>query len=311
MKAVRLLKYGAPGVLSVEHIKIPVPRKYEVLVKNVFTSINPVDAAIRRGTFAFVTSWRKPYVLGCDFAGEVVKVGTGVQTITVGQRVFGCVSPLIGGTYAEYLCVPEKYVCILPSAIDLKTAACLATVGLTALSIVKRTKASASSRMLVNNSSGGVGTALLQIAKRRGIKTTAVTSFRNLELCARLGASNVIDYTKTNLTTLGYEFDSIVDLHGNRSMSNSMTLLNEHGILIQAVLPRVKLSELLITRFAKEKVVLLSIKRDRRLLDELVGLVGDGSLSATIDTIYPLDQIAEAHRLIETGHVKGKIVISI
>ena len=254
-------------------------------------------------------------ILGQEFAGEIEAVGKDVTRFKAGDPVFGFV---MFGAYAEYLCVPEdSAMAIKPDNLTYEKAASIPNGALTALPFL-RDKGSIQSgqRVLIYGASGSVGTAAVQLAKYFGAEVTGVCSTANLELVKSLGADEVVDYTKQDFSQNGKSYHIIFDTVGKRSFVDSKGSLTEEGIFLSTV-PTLGmiLHMLLSSKRGKRSGFLAAGLRPARGkvkdLDFLRGLIEAGQFKAVIDRVCPMEEIAEAHRYVETGRKKGNVVISV
>lgn len=322
MKAIVLDRYGGPEVLRYADVQRPVPGPGEILVRNHATVATPPDVAFRSANpfiVRFFTGLLRPKspIMGSTFAGEVAAIGAGVSRFGVGDRVFGA-SELEGGTYAQYLRLPEAgSVARRPESLDYETACALAEGFLTALPFLRDEAAlKAGQAILVNGASGSVGTVAVQLAKHMGAHVTGVCSTRNLELVAGLGADEVIDYEREDFTSRSAAWDVIFDAVGKSSFTRCRAPLKPGGVYMTTV-PGPGIMWHMLTKSRPEgKRALLATTGLRppaakqRDLELLVELTATGRLRAVIDRRYPLADMADAHRYVETGRKRGSVVIT-
>jgi NADPH:quinone reductase-like Zn-dependent oxidoreductase len=322
MRAVVYSEYGSPDVLRVREVEKPVPRDNEVLIKIHATTVTAGDwraltlkmpsgfGPVGRLVFG-VRGPRQP-VLGTELAGEIESVGKQVSRFKAGDQVFALPGAHMG-SHAEYRCMPEDgAIALKPSNLSYGEAAAMSFGGTTALDFFRRGNLRSGEKVLVNGASGGVGTAAVQLATHFGAEVTGVTSTANVELVRSLGAQHVIDYTHEDFTTNGETYDVIVDTAGTAPYSRSKNFLKRGGRLLLVL---GKLTDLLtaplISMTSDKKIVAGPAAGRADDLRSLAELAEAGEFAPVIDRVYPLEQIAEAHRYVDTGRKRGNVVISI
>ena len=312
MKAIFCTKYGQPEVLQLKEIEIPIPKDDEVLIKIYAASVTISDCIVRSGKVNILlwlpmrifVGFKKPRrsILGLELAGEVEAIGKNVKRFKKGDQVFAFTGNRFGA-YAEYTCLPEDGVhmpsdCIMalkPSNLTNEEAAASPTRGTLALHYLKNGNIQNGQKVLIYGASGGVGTFAVQIAKHFGAKVTGVCSTSNLELVKSLGADEVIDYSKEDLTKNSEHYDLIFDAVGKRKKSKfkllSKKALTPNGkyISVDDGTPKIGIESLI-------------------LLKDLIEL---GKVKPVIGRSYPLEQIVEAHKYVDSGHKKGNVTITI
>jgi NADPH:quinone reductase-like Zn-dependent oxidoreductase len=314
MKAVIFTQYGSPDVLQFNEVDKPTPGDNEVLIKVHAASANPLDWHTMRGTpflarLAFGLLKPRSPKLGADVAGHVEAVGKNVTQFRAGDEVFGDIH---AGGFAEYACASEELFALKPVNGSFEAAAAVPVAAFTALQGLRdKGQIRQGQRVLVNGASGGVGTFAVQIAKSYGTEVTGVCSTRNLDLVRSIGADHVIDYTREDFTRNGQQYDLIFDTVGNRSVSDLRRALHPNGIC--AVAGFTSLSRLFqIIVLGGKKIGLMetakAIQKDLIIIKELLEA---GKVVSVIDRTYPLSETAEAIRYLETGHARGKVVITV
>jgi NADPH:quinone reductase-like Zn-dependent oxidoreductase len=294
MKAVVLRRHGSVDGLELADIPKPIAGPDQVLVRVHATTVTRGDVALRKipGALARLSKLTRMTVLGHEFAGDVVAVGSGVTRFDVGDRVFGTTTGLPQGSHAEFVCVPETGIlATVPDGITLEQAAPIPVGGMTALYFLRRGDIADGKRVLVYGASGSVGTFGVQIAAHLGATVTGVCSGSNAELVRSLGAEAVIDYTTRDLAANDANYDVVFDAVGKAPATEVKRLLTPDGSSVSVRGTRM--------HERTEDLVFL-----RQMLEA-------GALRAVIDRRYPLDEIREAHRYVETGRKKGNVVISI
>ncbi len=324
MKAIRYCEYGSPDdVLKLEKIEKPVPKDEQILVRVRAVSLRFFDGGMLRGGVGrLIFGLRKPKNTcpGSDFSGTVEAVGRNVTEFKPGDEVFG----VRAGALAEYICVRRSGAVVSkPGNATFEQAASIPTA-LVALQGLRDTgQVKAGQKVLINGASGGVGTFAVQIAKAFGAEVTGVCSTRNLDMVRSIGADHVIDYTKEDFTKGDERYDVIYDLVSNRSFAERRRILKPGGICVLAgiggsgmheeTLSRVvgQFTTYLRSRFANEKFVNFGVDINSKDLGILRDLVESGRVVPALTKIYPLSETAAAYKYLETGHVQGKIAITI
>jgi NADPH:quinone reductase-like Zn-dependent oxidoreductase len=326
IKAYFYRDYGSPDVLRLEEIEKPVPADDQVLVRVRAASVNPLDWHYMEGTPYIVRLLEfgllKPKVprLGVDMAGQVEAVGKNVTQFKPGDEVFG----QRFGAFGEYVVVREDRALVLkPPGVTFEQAAALPVAAITALQGLRdKGKLKPGQKVLINGASGGVGTFAVQLAKTMGAEVTGVCSGRNVELVKSLGADHVIDYTKEDYTKNGQRYDVMLDNVANHSFSENIRMLNpqgkyvliggggpdDQGFIGPLILP---IKAALMKRFVSQEVGFMVADVTKPDLSYLADLVQTGKLKVVIDKTYPLTQLPEAMRYLETGRARGKVVITV
>ncbi|HBG74137.1 MAG TPA: alcohol dehydrogenase [Anaerolineae bacterium] len=320
MKAIVYYKYGSPDVLKLEEVEKPTPKDDEVLVKIHAASVNAYDWHFLTADIFLIRLMAggllrpKNPRLGGDIAGRVEAVGKNVQQFRPGDEVFGGIGH---GGFAEYAAAPERRLALKPTNLSFEAAAAVPVAALTALQGLRDCgKIQAGQKVLINGAAGGVGTFAVQIAKAFGAEVTAVCSTRNVEQARMLGADQVIDYTKENFTQSGRQYDLIFAANGYHSLAAYKRALTPKGMYVMAGGKPAQLFEgMLLANWLSEKdgrkLGGVAAKIDQKDLLTLKELLEAGKVVPTIDKRYPLNEVPEALRYLDTGHARGKIVISV
>jgi NADPH:quinone reductase-like Zn-dependent oxidoreductase len=318
MKAAVNTRYGSPDVIEVREVPKPEPAAGEVLVEVHATTVSRTDCGQLRAHPFFmrlVTGVIRPKqtILGTDFAGKVEAVGAGVTSYASGDRVFG-LTPGGHGGHGEYLCLPEgEAFAAIPAGLGFHEAAVCegawyANSGLRALEL------GAGQKLLIYGASGAIGTAAVQLAKFYGAEVTAVVATRHIELARSLGANQVVDYTFQDYTQIGETFDFVFDAVGKASYFECRPLLKPQGIFAATDLgPHSQ--NLLLTFWgavSRSKRVIVPFPMDRRdFVPFLAARLEAGDFRGVIDRRYPLEEIADAYRYVETAKKTGIVVIDV
>ena len=316
MKAIIYEEFGSAEVLELKEVEKPTPKDDEVLVKVHATSVNALDMIFRTGEkklfglTKLMTGFKKPKakILGFDVSGEVESVGEKVTKFKKGDLIYGAKGPKPGAN-AEYCCISEKHVAIKPSNMNHEEAAAVPDTACTALTGLKeKVNIQEGQKVLIYGASGGVGTFAIQIARLFTSDVTAVCSTDKISNAQSLGASEVIDYTKEDFTQNNQVYDIIFDAVGRRKMSYSKckNSLSENGIFITVDLETVVFKQI---RNKRIKSYLASVSTEN--LDFLREQIEAGKIKSIVEKVFPLEQLADAHRYYEKGHLKGKVVIKV
>ncbi|MGB8131786.1 MAG: NADP-dependent oxidoreductase [Candidatus Angelobacter sp.] len=333
MKAVIAEQYGGVEVLEVND-DLPVPRvgPNGVLVKVHAASVNPVDWKLRQGLLHAVMPVVFPVIWGCDLSGVVTEVGPAVTLFKPGDEVYGMkdgyVAKTYRGTYAEYVVVPEKSLAAKPKNLRHEQAAAVPLAALTAWqAMVNRGRLKPRQRVLIHAGAGGVGVMAIQIAKAFGAYVAATAGTANQDFLRELGADLAINYTRDSTSDVRPKFDLVLDGVGESVWAESFRALKVGGRLVTltAPIPEQSTAKLRFFATAITSMVfgvargLLSGKRLSMMrakprggeLEKISALIEAGKIRPVVEKVFALEQIAEAHRLSEAGHVRGKLVVKI
>jgi NADPH:quinone reductase-like Zn-dependent oxidoreductase len=323
MKAIVQTEYGSPGVLSLQEVDKPVIPHHGVLVRVRAASINAGDWHLMRGD-PFLSRLMfggilKPKfkTLGMDVAGRVEAVGKDVTQFQVGDEVFGDLSECGFGAFAEYACGTEAALSLKPTNISFEQAATVPGAALTALQGLRDCgQIRSGQKVLINGAASGVGSFAVQIAKAFGAEVTAVCSTNKLEMVKSIGAENAIDYTQTDVTKNGQQYDLILDVAAYRSVFEYAPILKADGtyVLVGGSISRlfkVLLFGSVISRIMRRKVKCLMVKPNRADLVILKDLIEAGKIVPFIDRTYKLSEVPTAICQLEQRQVRGKIAISV
>jgi len=297
MKAMVINAYGSSEVLEEASIDIPKMGKNKILVEVHGAGVNPLDWKIRRGMVKFLTGKRFPKVLGSDVSGVVREVGGGVKGFKSGDKIYAMINCFFNqGGYAEYAVVNAKYTCKKPGNLSFIEAAAVPASAVTALQVLRdHAQIKKGQHILVNGSSGGVGTFSVQIAKIFGAHVTAVCSGKNAASVSSLGADHVIDYTLSDFTKENKKYDMIFDTVGNLMFADCKRVLSSGGAYI-TIVPNVK--KILLTLFTfilpGKKCKFVSVKPNAQDLSWLKEEIEENKIKPVIGRVYPLDKAKEA-----------------
>ncbi len=309
MKKVVYHKYGGPEVLTITNAAVPQPEAIEVLIEVMAAGVNPVDYKIRQGSLKWIMPGSLPRTPGGEISGIVKQVGPDCNLFKTGDKVFAMLGIGNGG-YTQYATVHEKLLCKIPENIDFEHAAVVPLAGLTALqSLRDKGKITSGMKVLINGASGGVGIYAVQIAKAFNTHVTATCSDTNIDLVKGLGADTVIDYRKDDFTRMDARYDIVFDAVAKTNYSKSSRVLTKSGIYVTTVPNADVLFHQLTNALRSRKSYGMMAKPGGKDLTILAGMIKEGQLKAVIDKSYSLSQAWEAHKYIESGRVKGKLVI--
>ncbi|HET9914725.1 MAG TPA: NAD(P)-dependent alcohol dehydrogenase [Anaerolineales bacterium] len=328
MKAILWTKYGSPDGLQLREVERPTPGDNEVLIKIHAAAVSRADTEFRRLKFPFLFAIpirlylglirpTKIKIPGTEFAGEVVATGKDVTQYQTGDQVYGYTG-LGMGTYAEYMCLPEKPTALAglmakrPLNITYEEAAAVPFGGLEALHSLGRVNIQPGQKVLIVGAGGSIGTYSVQLAKHYGAEVTGVDSGGKLDMLRSIGADYVVDYTREDFTKSGQKYDVIMDTIGKSPFAGSLGSLNENGTYLN-VNPGM---------FHRLQMGWASGRSNKKLLSWDAGyttenllalkeLIEAGAIKPVIDRRYPLEQIAEAHRYVETDQKKGNVVVTV
>ena len=328
MKAIVWTKYGAPDGLQLKEVDKPTLQDDEILVKVHATTVTAGDTELRRLKLPLMLSFpmrlyvglTKPTritILGQEFAGEVEEVGKDVKLFKKGDQVFGTTG--FGfGAYAEYICLhgdPSEMqgaLAIKPTNTTYEEAAAVPTAGFEALHFLRQADIQRGQKVLIFGAGGSIGTFSVQLANYFGAEITAVDSTPKLDMLRSIGADHVIDYAQQDFTQNGEMYDVIIDVVGKKSFSRRLKSLKGNGYYFLA---NAGLSHLLLGLWtsitSSKKVVIGAASQTQEDLLFLKDLIEAGKIKSVIDRSYPLEQIPDAHRYVETGRKIGNVVITV
>lgn len=319
MKAAVFTEYGPPEVLQIKEVAKPSPKDNEVLIKIHATTVNRNDCGFRSTEYFFLRFLMglfkpKKNILGTELAGVVEAVGKDVTTFKTGEEVFGITGGIRFGAHAEYICLPENApIATKPANYSMIEAAAVCDGMTMAYTFISKIDFSKGADLLIYGASGSIGTAAVQLAKYYGGKVTAVCNTKNLELVKSLGADKVVDYTVQDFTQDDQLYDVVLDAVGKCSFSQCKKLLKPGGVYFSTDLgPHWENIYLpLLTSFGPKKVKFPIPQETQELTILFKKIIEEGKYRPVIDKTYPLEQIVEATRYVETQQKTGNVVITI
>jgi NADPH:quinone reductase-like Zn-dependent oxidoreductase len=312
MKAMVIHRYGEPNVFELEDVEPPRPGPDQVLVKVHGSSVNPLDAGIRAGMLKSFVHLKLAAVLGVDVSGEVVEVGEKVKRFAVGDRVFAYTGVGAGGGYGELAVVAEESLAPVPENLDLVEAGTVPGVGATAYEAFSvHAPLSSGMRVFVNGAAGGVGTYAIQVARAMGADVAGTCSTAKAEVVSKLGAE-VVDYTKGDPFAQKEKFDVVLNAVRGADEAALRGLLKNGGTLVTVVGEPVDMATSKLGNLVRStKVIPFFVSSKSTCLEGLSKLIEDGKVELIVEKIYPLVELREAHRRVETGRVTGKVCIDV
>ncbi|HET7118662.1 MAG TPA: NADP-dependent oxidoreductase [Hanamia sp.] len=308
MKAVRIHEFGGPEVLKYEEVPRPATAPDEVLIKVYASGVNPVDWKMRAGLAQSLFPIQLPFIPGWDVSGEIEEVGSDILNFRKGDEVYSRPDPTRNGTYAEYVVVKANQVNSKPKSINHDKAAAVPLAGLTAWQgLFDFGQLKAGQKVLIHAAAGGVGAYAVQFAKWKGAYIIGTASEENIDFLYDLGANEVIDYKTEKFENKVKGVDLVFDLVGGDTQKRSLKVIRKGGRLITTMQPQnqeaAKLKDIHVEGFMAQ-----SLPEE---LQQIADLIDSGKMKPVISQIFPLKEAAEAHRKIEGGHTRGKIVLKV
>lgn len=323
MKAATFDRFGPPDVVSLKEVLKPAPKAGEVRIRVHATTVTTGDWRIRsqivpRGfgflsklVFGFNAPRKK--ILGTEFSGTVDEMGSKVTGFKVGDAVSASVGMAMGA-HAEYVCISEKGAIVpKPSNLSFEEAATLGFGATTAwVFLSEKAKVSRGQKVLINGASGCLGSFGIQIAKHLGAEVTGVCSGANVELVQTLGADRVVDYTRENVTQRAEKFDVIFDTVGKLSFESAKSILTEKGIFLAPVATLTEFGQEIRSSMGRGQKLLGGVANETAArMQKMKELAESGAIKPLIGKTLPFDQVVEAHRIVDSGHKKGSVVLKL
>lgn len=331
MQAAVINKYGNNDEIQMSEVPVPICNDNDVLIQVKAASVNPLDIRIREGKLKQVLPYKFPLILGNDLSGVIVKIGTAVDDLKVGNEVYARTDTMRIGTFAEYIAIDERNVALKPDNLTMEESAAVPLVALTAWqALVKRTEIRRDSKVLVHGGAGGVGSIAIQLAKHLSAHVATTARASDFERLRSYGADVLIDYKTEDFSTIIKGYDVVLDTRGGDTLHKSLEVLRKGGHVISINGPpdvhmakELGLGKLLeivfmamsysTNRSAKKLGVdysFLFMQPSGEQLDELRKLFEDGTLKPVVDKVYPFALIIDAVAYLESGKAKGKIVVT-
>lgn len=306
MRAVRVHEFGGPEVLRYEDVPRPEPEQGEVLVKVCAVGVNPLDWKVRAGR---IPRYSLPLILGRDFAGVVEAGGPGAERFHKGDEVYGLADMSRQGAYAEYAVVRESAIALKPKSIGFMDAAAVPLAALVAWqTLFDVANLQAGQTVLIQGAAGGVGHYAVQFGRWKDARVIGtVIRADDVDFARGLGADEVIDVTKVRFEDVVHDVDVVLDLIGGEPQERSWQVLKRGGILVSTV--GIQDSE------AAERhgvrAVAYATRDNSEELAEIAGLIDEGIVKPTVQTVLPLADAAKAHEMLEQNEVQGKVVLDV
>ncbi|MES2971004.1 MAG: NADP-dependent oxidoreductase [Patescibacteria group bacterium] len=310
MKAAQINEYGDPSVVVINEVEKPAASEGQVLVEVYASSLNPFDSSVRAGDVRQYIPLDLPVTLGGDIAGVVVEVSDGVTHVSVGDKVYGQASAVVGnsGAFAEYAITRSTQVAKMPSNLDFIDAASLVLVGVSAIQgVTEHINLRSGQKILIHGGGGAIGGIAIQIAKHLNAYVATTATGVDLDYVKKLGADEVVDYKERDFSAILKDFDAVFDTVGGEDFSRSFGILKGGALAVSMAADpdEAKATELGITALHQNSRV--TIER----LDALGKLIEEGIIKPRVGKVFPLEQTNEAFEARDSGAVPGKIVLEI
>ncbi len=310
MKAVQINKYGGPEILEIKDIPRPTPQKEQVLVTVKASGLNPFESKLRSGMFQNFIPLQLPITMGGDFSGVVTSLGEGVTNFHLGDEAYGTAMVLSkgSGSFSEYAVVNTTRIAKKPKNTSFVQAAGLPMAGNSAVqTLEEKMKLSQGQKILIHGGVGGIGHIAIQLAKSIGAYVTTTVSGKDTRFVKSLGADEVIDYKTQDFEKIVKDYDAVYDTVGGRVTTKSFKVLRRGGILVSMLgTPDTDMAKRYgVTAFG------LNTSVDTVHLQHLAQLVEKGIIKVHIDRIFPLAEVTAAFTHLETGHPRGKVVLTV
>jgi NADPH:quinone reductase-like Zn-dependent oxidoreductase len=314
MKAAVINEFGDAEVLLLTEVDKPEINTDQVLIKVKATGINPVDTKVRAGTSGISKQITLPAILGWDVSGIIEKIGTDVSPFKPGDEVFGCIGfPHLGKTYAEFTIANPELLAKKPSNISFEEAAAIPIAGLTAYQAInEELKVSSGQKVLIQAAAGGVGHLAVQFAKMNGAYVIGTASEKNEKFLKSMGVDEFINYKKEKFEEIVHDADAALDAMGGEILYKTISCVKRGGIVV--CLPSSTKNDPKAIELAEERNIRLiwpMMRPDGNQMRTIANLLQEKKLKVFVDKIFTLDQIAWAHKAVETHQTKGKVVVKV
>jgi NADPH:quinone reductase-like Zn-dependent oxidoreductase len=308
VKAVRFHAYGDAGVLRCEQAPLPTTLEGDLLIQVHAAGVNPADTQFRRGDYQAFAPLPLPFIAGWDVAGSVVTAPAGSR-FQPGDVVFAFADMRRPGAYAEFIAVREEHVAFAPKKIPLQQAGGVPLAALTAwTALFDSGGLRAGQTVLVHAGAGGVGLFAIQLARRAGARVIATASTQHHALLRRLGVELPIDYRSTDFAAGLRDVDLVLDTVGGETRERSWPVLRQGGMLVAIAMPP---PDALAAEKHGVRTAMVAVTPNGERLAQIARLIDNGEVEVVIDSVFPLELAAEAHRHIERGHACGKVILRV
>ena len=308
MKAVQMHEYGTPDVLSHDMVDIPELGSTDVLVRVRAVGVNPHDLKVRDGTLKD-RAYVPPLIFGYEVAGVIEAVGTHAFRLRPGDEVFGYPTMNRPGAYAEFVAIDESSLTLKPSNISFEEAAAFPVGALTAFQgLFGHGRLRRGQKCLVHAGAGAVGSQGVQLAALEGAHVVATAGPADLDYVRSLGAQTVIDYRSQDFERETGDLDVVLDLVGGDTWRRSLNVLKPGGHLVSVMMDPAVIAG---SKAAGKTGHLYIVEPSGAELERIAGCIEDGKLKARIDTVFPIEDVAAAHRHLEAGKARGKVVLRV
>lgn len=332
MKAFIINKYSKKGTLQLTETPMPEVKDNDVLVDVHAAGVNLLDSKIKSGEFKLILPYKLPLILGHDVAGIVTKVGKNVKKFKVGDEVYARPADHRIGAFAEFIAMNERDVALKPKNLSMEEAASIPLVALTAWQVLlERAKIKEGQKVFIQAGSGGVGTIAIQLAKHLGAKVATTASAQSFDLLEKLGAELIIDYKNSDFENQLSNYDVVLNSQDQKTLEKSLRILKSSGKLISISGPPtsdfadeikapwfVKIILSLLSSGIRKKAKIknvdysfLFMRADGEQLSKITTLIESGIIKPVLDKVFRFEKTNEALSYVESGRVKGKVVIKI
>lgn len=314
MQAVILTEYGQPENLELKEVEKPNTNDDQVLIRIKAAGVNPVDTKIRAGTSGMCKKINLPVILGFDVSGIVEAVGKNVKEFNINDEVMGCIGfPGLGKAYAEYTAADPVHLAHKPSNISFEEAAAVPLAGLTAYQTIHdHLQVQPGHRILIQAAAGGVGHLAVQFAKIAGAEVSGTASQKNIPFLKELGVDQAIDYKNSNFEDHVASLDAAMDAMGGEVLYRTIKCVKKGGRVV--CLPSSTKDDPVAIKLAEEQGIELVwplMYPDQKQISQIADFMRQGQLKVRIGQTFPLKQIVQAHKQVESLHTTGKVVILI